>query len=62
LILATHPYGCRVLQRCLEYLPEEETSLFVDGLQKECESLVENQFGVRHLCCVSPSYLNENIL
>ncbi|KAG6890682.1 hypothetical protein C0995_005054 [Termitomyces sp. Mi166 len=43
--LATHPYGCRVLQRCLEHLPEETTRPLMDELHKYATSLMQDQFG-----------------
>ena len=44
--LASHPYSCRVLQRCLEHLPEEETRLLLDELHKYSMNLMQDQFGV----------------
>ncbi|KNZ71768.1 Pumilio like protein [Termitomyces sp. J132] len=43
--LATHPYGCRVLQRCLEHLPEETTRHLMDELHKYATNLMQDQFG-----------------
>ncbi|KAG6900881.1 hypothetical protein C0993_009999 [Termitomyces sp. T159_Od127] len=43
--LATHPYGCRVLQRCFEHLPEETTRPLMDELHKCATSLMQDQFG-----------------
>ncbi|KAF8350692.1 armadillo-type protein [Amanita rubescens] len=43
--LATHPYGCRVLQRCLEHLPEEHTRPLLDELHSYTNSLMQDQFG-----------------
>ncbi|KAG6866930.1 hypothetical protein C0991_003846 [Blastosporella zonata] len=43
--LATHPYGCRVLQRCLEHLPEENTRTIMDELFKYAINLMQDQFG-----------------
>ena len=45
--LATHPYGCRVLQRCLEHLPEEYTRPLLDEMHNYTPSLMQDQFGVR---------------
>ena len=44
--LSMHPYGCRVLQRCFEYLPEEQTRPLLDELLKYVLNLVIDQFGV----------------
>ncbi|KIM65290.1 hypothetical protein SCLCIDRAFT_113342 [Scleroderma citrinum Foug A] len=43
--LSTHPYGCRVLQRCFEHLPEEQTRPLMDELQKYMINLMQDQFG-----------------
>ncbi|EPQ58108.1 ARM repeat-containing protein [Gloeophyllum trabeum ATCC 11539] len=43
--LATHPYGCRVLQRCLEHLPDEHTRPLLDELHKYTINLMQDQFG-----------------
>jgi pumilio RNA-binding family len=43
--LATHPYGCRVLQRCLEHLPEDYTKPLFDELHNYTLSLMQDQFG-----------------
>ncbi|PIL24085.1 hypothetical protein GSI_13836 [Ganoderma sinense ZZ0214-1] len=43
--LSTHPYGCRVLQRCFEYLPEEQTRPLLDELHKYVSNLMIDQFG-----------------
>ncbi|PFH54339.1 hypothetical protein AMATHDRAFT_135939 [Amanita thiersii Skay4041] len=43
--LATHAYGCRVLQRCLEHLPEEQTMPLLDELHKYTPNLMQDQFG-----------------
>lgn len=44
--LSTHPYGCRVLQRCLEHLPEDQTRPLMDELHKYTINLMQDQFGV----------------
>lgn len=44
--LSTHPYGCRVLQRCFEHLPEETTRPLMDELHKYMINLMQDQFGV----------------
>ncbi|KZT09429.1 ARM repeat-containing protein, partial [Laetiporus sulphureus 93-53] len=43
--LATHPYGCRVLQRCFEHLPEEYIRPLLDELHKHVNHLMQDQFG-----------------
>ncbi|KLO10675.1 ARM repeat-containing protein [Schizopora paradoxa] len=43
--LATHPYGCRVLQRCLENLSEVHTRSLLDELVGNCRQLMEDQYG-----------------
>lgn len=44
--LATHPYGCRVLQRCFEYLHDSQTRPLIDELHKYTTQLMQDQFGV----------------
>lgn len=44
--LSTHPYGCRVLQRCFEHLPEDQTRPLLDELHKYTINLMQDQFGV----------------
>jgi pumilio RNA-binding family len=44
--LSTHPYGCRVLQRCLEHLPEERSRPLLDELHRHAINLMQDQFGV----------------
>lgn len=44
--LSTHPYGCRVLQRCFEHLPDEQTRPLLDELHKYTINLMQDQFGV----------------
>jgi pumilio RNA-binding family len=56
--LSTHPYGCRVLQRCFEHLPEEHTRTLMDELHKYMINLMQDQFGVGNLllevwCCTN---------
>ncbi|KAF7976321.1 hypothetical protein HWV62_7040 [Athelia sp. TMB] len=43
--LSTHPYGCRVLQRCFEHLPEDQTRPLLDELHKYTINLMQDQFG-----------------
>lgn len=49
--LSTHPYGCRVLQRCFEHLPEEQTRPLLDELHKYAIHLMQDQFGVGFAFC-----------
>lgn len=44
--LASHPYGCRVLQRCFEHSPELSRPL-LDEFRKYAFNLMQDQFGVR---------------
>src|SRR5437899_3126891 len=46
--LATHPYGCHVLQRCFEYLHKPQTRPLIDELHKYTTQLMQDQFGVSH--------------
>ncbi|KAI0054094.1 ARM repeat-containing protein [Auriscalpium vulgare] len=43
--LSTHPYGCRVLQRCFEHLTEAQTRPLLDELHKYITNLMQDQFG-----------------
>ncbi|KAF9053707.1 ARM repeat-containing protein [Hymenopellis radicata] len=43
--LSMHTYGCRVLQRCLEYLPEDRTRPLLDELHNHTLTLIQNSFG-----------------
>jgi len=43
--LSTHPYGCRVLQRCFEHLPEDITRPLLEELHKYTSNLMQDQFG-----------------
>ncbi|THH33930.1 hypothetical protein EUX98_g248 [Antrodiella citrinella] len=45
LSLASHAYGCRVLQRCLEHLPNEQTRPLLDELHLHSHDLMSDQFG-----------------
>lgn len=51
--LATHPYGCRVLQRCFEHLHEDHIRPLMDELHKHVTQLMQDQFGVRMLLLLS---------
>ena len=41
--LSTHPYGCRVLQRDFEHIPEEQTRPLLDELHKYTINLMQDQ-------------------
>lgn len=43
--LSTHPYGCRVLQRCFEFLPTEQSRPLLDEMHMQTRRLVLDQFG-----------------
>ncbi|KAH7103882.1 ARM repeat-containing protein [Auriculariales sp. MPI-PUGE-AT-0066] len=43
--LSTHPFGCRVLQRCFEHMAEEQTRPLLDELHKYTNNLMQDQFG-----------------
>ncbi|KAH8106974.1 armadillo-type protein [Cristinia sonorae] len=43
--LASHAYGCRVLQRCLEHLPDEQARPLLDELHHHSPRLMVDQFG-----------------
>lgn len=43
--LSTHPYGCRVLQRCFEFLPEDQARPLLTEMHAHTRRLVLDQFG-----------------
>ncbi|KAJ3507874.1 hypothetical protein NLJ89_g6061 [Agrocybe chaxingu] len=43
--LSTHPYGCRVLQRCLEHLPQTHTRSLLDSIHNYTLDLMRDQYG-----------------
>jgi hypothetical protein len=43
--LATHPYGCRVIQRIFEHCSEKETDPLLEELHKYAISLIQDQYG-----------------
>jgi hypothetical protein len=43
--LATHPYGCRVIQRILEHCEESQVTPILDELLRCTVSLVQDQYG-----------------
>lgn len=44
-ILATHPYGCRVIQRMLEHCEEPTQSAVLQEIHASASSLILDQFG-----------------
>jgi len=44
--LSTHLYSCRVLQRCLEHLPEEHTISLLHAVHHFTIDLMQDQCGV----------------
>lgn len=49
--LATHPFGCRVLQKAFENLDLEMKRALLDEMHETCEVLMEDQFGSELLLC-----------
>ncbi|KAJ7172428.1 armadillo-type protein [Mycena filopes] len=44
--LASHPFGCRVFQRCIQYLPDVQTRPLLDELlHNHTMNLMQDQFG-----------------
>lgn len=43
--LATHPYGCRVLQRIFENCPSSQTRILLDDLHRYTQNLIQDQYG-----------------
>ncbi|KAG8929614.1 mRNA binding protein puf3 [Tulasnella sp. 418] len=43
--LASHPYGCRVLQRCFEHLLDDQKRPLLDELHRVSNNLAQDQFG-----------------
>jgi pumilio RNA-binding family len=43
--LGQHPYGCRVLQRCFEHLPDEYTRPLLNELHLHTRALMQDQYG-----------------
>ncbi|KAF7298586.1 PUM-HD domain-containing protein [Mycena indigotica] len=43
--LASHPFGCHVLQQCLRHLPEPYTRPLLDELTSHTANLMQDQFG-----------------
>ena len=59
--LSTHPYGCRVLQRVFEHIPEEQTRPLLDELHKYTINLMQDQFGVCLLQMVPPRFFHSHV-
>ncbi len=49
--LATHPYGCRVIQRILEFCEPAQTASILDEMHKSITALVIDSFG-NYVCQV----------
>lgn len=43
--LATHPYGCRVLQKVFEHMPDEQTKPLLEELHRFSNNLMTDQYG-----------------
>lgn len=43
--LSCHPYGCRVLQRILEFCPEPKKGVALDEIRKSNKKLLDDQYG-----------------
>ena len=43
--LSTHPYGCRVIQRILEFCIPEQTAPILEELHANTEQLLQDQYG-----------------
>ncbi|TIA89543.1 hypothetical protein E3P99_01998 [Wallemia hederae] len=43
--LATHPYGCRVLQRCFEHIGQARSRPLIEELHEHVDNLVVDMFG-----------------
>ena len=43
--LSTHPYGCRVIQRILEFCIPEQTTPILEELHSNTEQLLQDQYG-----------------
>jgi pumilio RNA-binding family len=57
--LATHPYGCRVLQRCFEYSTQEQTKPLMEEIHQNAMGLMQDQFGVRPFSSFIPTFTRE---
>lgn len=43
--LATHPYGCRVLQKVFEHMPDDQTKPLLEELHRFSNNLMTDQYG-----------------
>ena len=43
--LSTHPYGCRVIQRILEFCLSEQSAAILEELHSNTEALLQDQYG-----------------
>ena len=43
--MSTHPYGCRVIQRILEFCIPEQTAPILEELHANTEQLLQDQYG-----------------
>jgi hypothetical protein len=60
--LATHPYGCRVLQRCFEHVQPELVRPLLNELHQRTLNLMQDQYGVSQAMttsCLCTYYLSE---
>lgn len=60
--LATHPFGCRVLQRCLENMPAEYTRPLLDEMLEHVIELMKDQFGVSLFFVISSAAMTDIFL
>jgi len=44
-LLASHPYGCRVIQRILEYCVSEQRHVVLEEVTSDLHSLIQDQYG-----------------
>ena len=57
--LSTHPYGCRVLQRCFEHLSDEQNRPLLEELHKYTINLMQDQFGVSLFVEITQGFLSQ---
>lgn len=50
--LATHPYGCRVVQRILEHCAPEHTAMVLAEVMLDIEPLLQHQYGNYVIQCI----------
>jgi hypothetical protein len=44
-IIASHPYGCRVIQRVLEHCTDEQQKPVLEELHRSAQALIKDQYG-----------------